>query len=562
MITEDSGSDLALDRASKWLAHCVEYDDECEPPDKSFKPRRLLWVGTSGDPFLVKPHEPVPYACLSYCWGPDVDDVLRTTRKSLQSHLMKIPVASLPAAIQDAITVSRGLKIAYLWVDSLCIVQDDQAEWLQEASLMSEIYLNSHLTIAAIEPASCKSHFLGMQRFGEPGWQRYATAKTSLAPDGSEVGFFIRPGMKEYFNQDERSSMDRRAWCLQESVMPNRRLCFNGNEMMWQCHCRQICECGHIKFTPDPTTKRGPSAVMKLRLSNPDPYTSGWQSLSSLHEEQQGHSFVEADQMHRKWLELVADYSRRKLSKQEDKLPAIMGLAKLVSTRLDGYKAGLWEREFHFGLAWRVVSFTPESGHTSVNRLRFPSWTWASVDDPVDYPLLEEVKNWAYAPELTDVCTVNSVVCKGTLLVSGGRAILTGPLAPVTRAFKEAYLHQVTCNPISMRSQQDFQIWLDQPTPEQAGHGWSDERPRGHGLAQEEEELFLFRLFSWVAYDCNKVFKEVTVLEGPLTWFLILKKTPTAELNFTRVGIGFWDGDRSRRPSIFDDARTATVTIL
>lgn len=116
-IVTDSSSPDALDRASKWLAHCVENDKACEPPDDDFMPTHLIDVGSdSREPFLFKPSGPRrPYASLSYCWGPDVEDVLKTTTVNLKYQYESIPTASMAPAIQDAVQICRGLEIQYLW---------------------------------------------------------------------------------------------------------------------------------------------------------------------------------------------------------------------------------------------------------------------------------------------------------------------------------------------------------------------------------------------------------------------------------------------------------------
>lgn len=170
-IIPDSSSQSALDRASQWLSYCLEHDEACELPSTGFMPRLLIDIGSpesSREPFLYKPTQAAPYACLSYCWGSDTEGVLRTTMENLESHYESIPLSRMPLGIQDAITVCRGLKIPSLWVDSLCIVQDDAVAWLEDASQMDRIYLHSRLTIAALEPASCKSRFLGAQNFAHP----------------------------------------------------------------------------------------------------------------------------------------------------------------------------------------------------------------------------------------------------------------------------------------------------------------------------------------------------------------------------------------------------------
>jgi hypothetical protein len=173
-IVKDSSSALTFDRAAKWLSYCVSNHEECKIANPKYMPRRLLNVGwdTIHDPFLFEPTEAVPYVCLSYCWGTDSSDVLKTTKQNLKAHYEAVRLSELPRTISDAVMLCRALKLNNLWVDSICIVQDDRESWLQDSAQMREIYSNSHLTVAAKEPASCKLGFLGEQRFGKPEWQR------------------------------------------------------------------------------------------------------------------------------------------------------------------------------------------------------------------------------------------------------------------------------------------------------------------------------------------------------------------------------------------------------
>jgi len=58
-------------------------------------------------------------------------------------------VLDLPSTFQDAVRITKSLQVRYLWIDSLCIIQDDFSDWEREASLMGNVYANSFLTIAA-----------------------------------------------------------------------------------------------------------------------------------------------------------------------------------------------------------------------------------------------------------------------------------------------------------------------------------------------------------------------------------------------------------------------------
>lgn len=92
----------------------------------------------------------VRYATLSYCWGTlDEHSLLKTKRTNLDSYQVEIPTQSLPITFRDAIRTVRSLDIPYLWIDSLCIVQDDIEEWQREATQMKNVYSCGTINIAA-----------------------------------------------------------------------------------------------------------------------------------------------------------------------------------------------------------------------------------------------------------------------------------------------------------------------------------------------------------------------------------------------------------------------------
>lgn len=346
-VTEESSSQAAFDRAAKWLSHCLENDQACDlhkAGKAEFMPRHLIDIGSwdgSREPFLFQPSRPAPYVCLSYCWGSDTNGILTTTTSNIGSHYVSIPVSNMPRGIQDAVSVCRGMKISNLWVDSLCIAQDDPVAWLHDAKEMDQIYLHSLLTIAALEPASCKLPFLGRQRYGHPEWQHRLVTDVSLKKDEAPLEVFIRSTANtEGTDPHERYSLDKRGWCLQESLLPNRRLSFNGDEMIWECLCRKVCECGHILWKPQAShlatlgvSLKQPLLKAKVKRSKPLPAIEelGAESLKYRPWEQNDVSENYPSESHRRWRQLVMDFSRRSVSRQEDRLNAVSGLANMIS---------------------------------------------------------------------------------------------------------------------------------------------------------------------------------------------------------------------------------------
>ena len=119
-------------------------------------PSRLIYVGEADHDVcrLVQPSEIQRSMTLSHCWGQG--PTLKLTVDALEEFMKQIPVNELPQTYLDAIMVTRHLGVEYLWIDSLCIVQDSIDDWQHECTQMSNVYKNSYCNIAALE--SIDSH--------------------------------------------------------------------------------------------------------------------------------------------------------------------------------------------------------------------------------------------------------------------------------------------------------------------------------------------------------------------------------------------------------------------
>ncbi|EFW99310.1 tol-like protein [Grosmannia clavigera kw1407] len=525
-VVSDTTSSLSLDCAAAWLADCDAKHPACAEPffrspgltrsniaegDTSAKhmPSRVLDVQANGEQGasdsirlvegLTPPH---PYVALSYCWGSDLDSVCKTTVVTRQAHLQSITVADLPQTIQDAILVCRRLHVRYLWVDSLCIVQDDMDDWSREAADMCNVYQWSYVTIAVHSATSCKQGFLGKQRFGQPECQEVFWTDASSATDGGGPGktktkMLLRVRDKAY--EETETALDKRAWTLQEAVLPRRVLRFFGYEMAWECQTTNQCECGgdldnfashlpllglEFRQLEDTDSDTGPASRSDnagLSAYGDSEDSDGTPSLPGDVASSNGGDAVEAptDSRYddtspptnalagRNWMRLVEQYSQRSLTQLSDKLIAIDGLARLVTLATTGledavasspagdhtvirpaYVEGLFRAHFPSQLLWRVrhtdtpnqkeAVFAPEEDAVSPSQddsegehqepatwpvdgaeplwvpsatcrpdtLEAPSWSWASVEAPVEYPFgfleqtdsLLEVRDFAPRP--------------------------------------------------------------------------------------------------------------------------------------------------------------------
>ncbi|PQE05715.1 heterokaryon incompatibility protein [Rutstroemia sp. NJR-2017a BVV2] len=607
-VCNDSSTPEAFIRAKEWLSYCVEHDGSCTPPDKNFVPKRLVNVNLenkAGDPFLVEPTRPTKYACLSYCWGEDSDDVLRTNQDNIEAHFAGIPMSSMPGSIRDAIKVCRNLEIPHLWVDSLCIMQGNREEWLHDSSQMDATYLNSHLTITALEPANCKSGFLGNQLFGIPEQQ----------PVFGQAVRYYGPAVDKY-------SLDSRGWCLQEALLPNRRLCYSGEEMSWECLCRRVCECSHYSW-PDYTEssyfhelefgelsallKTTSLAVKPLPRRSPQTAYSMGRRLTWLRAfanaptvSAQTYSFP-TTRTRELWRHLVGRYSKRTLSHRTDKLAALAGLTKLTLSSIareegspDEYFAGLWKKEIAFDLAWRVERFPADLSNqnyhdTSEQVYYAPSWSWASSTGSIRYDFSLPIWEWKYEPRAVDQCALIGAECTPELPgdstgpISDGRIRLKGQLSAVEigippRAGKRPAIANddtIRASPtkestafVRAQNLQAVETFLDSladPNMKSDDVGvacwirgvcemgcscsWDNDR---------ETQFYCFRLFSWVGKTWSDRYM------GPETWFLLLKKSSAGGV-FHRVGVGRWDtwhNSKTRICPLFEQAEETIIDIV
>ncbi|KAL7801054.1 heterokaryon incompatibility protein domain-containing protein [Trichoderma afarasin] len=600
-VSSDSSSKAALYRASQWLSHCLEHDGACELPNTDFMPKLLIDVGSEDDaiePFLYKPTEVTPYACLSYCWEPDTKGILRTTAENLEAHYESIPWSKMPLGIKDAIMVCRGLKVRSLWVDSLCIIHDDSVDWHGDPAELNRIYLYSRLSIAALEPATCKSRFLGPQKFAHPTWQSRFTADTPRNPKEPPLEIFVRPCTEqtaEYKKGLSRSSLDKRGWSLQESLLPARRLCFNGNEMMWQCLCRTICECGHILWKPQPsgfgrlgTHLKSKRLKADVVLSDPQPAWQSWHQSDRYDYRRSGPGY--SQNPYKRWRDIVVEYTKRGLILRKDKLNAVSGLAMLARESLpdnpqdqgyghpEEYLAGLWRGEFHYDLAWMVKSPIAEQGIAEKSSI--PSWSWASVNAPVTYKFDDPVETWKHTPYLIERVKVESVICLREVAndessnVVSGEAILTGLVSHVKLAvmLDSGGMAKTYVRSANLRS---YKVKLDRPRSLTilSGERQSDCWMRGtcqHGddcckwtVEEHDERLICLVLFTWVAPVNKKdYYGNPRPNMGPETWFLVLKPSTSVDGAFERIGIGHHAHWEIEKCKLFEDEELATVKIV
>lgn len=356
MRREECGPILA-----SWITECNTTHKDCTTKNAKL-PRRVLDVGskTGSRIFLHdssrEPKKDGRYVALSYCWGESHPP--KTTKDNLSQHQQDISFNTLPRTFQDAVIVTRNLGIRYLWIDSLCIVQDHTPDWQTESSNMAAYYSNAYLVIAAAQAGDPTRGFLDTMGSCSHFTQHPSTEIGQITNPDSSISRIHRRTLDGVSCTDRHhkvlreSPLNKRAWALQENLLAKRIVHFTERELLWECVEGLKCECMEVEAAARPTSR--PADWLRkdqfLRLRDADE-TPGLQEL---------------------WLNLLHRYSTLALSYESDLLPALSGLAKLWESRGAGvYLAGFWQENILDSMMWETGV---EYFHRS-REYRAPSWS-------------------------------------------------------------------------------------------------------------------------------------------------------------------------------------------
>ncbi|KAK0629359.1 heterokaryon incompatibility protein-domain-containing protein, partial [Bombardia bombarda] len=377
--SQDTSADIALNRLTKWLADCSSTHPLCSPPPLNPPlPTRVLDVfATSRGVALVQTKSPPTptrgrYLALSHCWG--TSSRLMLTRASLPDLLAGIAISYLPATFQDAIRIARRLNIKYLWIDCLCIIQDSPADWAVEAAAMASVYRNAYLTISASAstdsytgcfPTRSGSYITPAARSLGYNDRRdislFSTSMTSISyehtsrPGTLSTLYFLSPppatdtdtgNSAEWlpgssFHSPQRTQigsfgrrydpiasepLSARGWTLQERLLSPRIIHYASDQLYYECDTYLVSEDGFTFDSGDVFFN-----LKRLLLTQQIGFFDHGVPASS------GLSFIVGRKTGSKgmrwrggWVQLVEEYSRRRLTKEEDKLVAVQGVVGVL----------------------------------------------------------------------------------------------------------------------------------------------------------------------------------------------------------------------------------------
>ncbi|KAK4233107.1 heterokaryon incompatibility protein-domain-containing protein [Achaetomium macrosporum] len=339
-------------RASrKWLKKCHRNHAACRGSQRGRMPTRLLKITRGRIKLIETDRGPAEkYAALSYCWGGD--QACKLTMANRASRLRdSISAKDLPRTIADAVVVTENLKLRYLWVDSLCIVQDDVEDQKREIPAMSEIFETAYVTISAASARTSCDGFLHQRK-----------------PEIAVIPYFLPTAelgaLSVYREMDAAEEpIHSRAWTLQEHVHACRILEYGSQQLRRVCRGAPLnADLRGLRELAPPTTL-DPTEIGKSDM------WAIWQQKDKI-------------RTHR-WRPLVKNYTQRHLTKPSDRPLGIYSIALEYSRQLGSrYKAGLWEKFLKQDLLWQRDASDPRQARRLDHR-RYPSWSWLSVDSAV-----------------------------------------------------------------------------------------------------------------------------------------------------------------------------------
>lgn len=416
----------------EWIRTCNESHSLCSAAigtNSIWYPTRLLHINeTSGQVNIIITADVSMarggrYMTLSHCWGTE-QQPLRLLKTNMHELKKDIALHTLPKTFQDAILVAKKLHMGYLWIDSLCIIQDDKDDWRRESAMMHEVYANGFCNIAATAAEN-----------GSKGLFFQQDVRV-LQPCLPHIPWLTKPGtVYELLDGDfwdysvSFTPLNRRAWVCQERLLSLRNVHFGREQVLWECRELKAAE----KFPrglPANTFSKN-----NLNFKQLDPMIQGPPIYDKIDPEPQDKRFW----VYNKWQFVINSYSRGRLTKPEDKFTAISGIAERFRAILqDEYVVGMWRQYLPSQLLWYRQRGLPYL--VRPKEYRAPSFSWMSLDGEVHGPI--NISNSNIFATILDVSIEKDI----SGIVTGGYLTISTLMAVVkirTASFGSSYIAYV-----------------------------------------------------------------------------------------------------------------------
>ncbi|KAH7174219.1 uncharacterized protein B0J16DRAFT_388043 [Fusarium flagelliforme] len=319
-------------------------------------PTRLIYVGTKDTTSLrlietKQENITESYIALSHCWGKlSKEERFCTYIDNIQDLKKHIPFDKLPQTFKDAVTATRALKVQYLWIDSLCIIQEDPEDWKIEAAKMEDVFNSAYCTIAASSSTSSLDGFLGNRKD-----RAVIGIRTANGP------LYLSEAIDDFHEDVEQGILNTRGWVFQERALSRRTIHFTSTQVYWECghgvHCETLA---HLR-----------NRESEL-LGDSDFPSYGLQKYM--------------DDSIRLVQHLYKAYSRLNLTNLADRSKAMLGLEKrLGRTFQSRAECGILSIYFERLLLWQRDQNLPLDEISYANDQEVPTWSWMSLMGRISY---------------------------------------------------------------------------------------------------------------------------------------------------------------------------------
>ncbi|KAL9129559.1 MAG: hypothetical protein Q9217_002015 [Psora testacea] len=362
-----------------WLDRCQRTHEKCNSllPSSSQGRKYLRLIDVYARKVIPAPQGSV-YVALSYVWGTKLlkkptfrackaDFTVETAEDGNLAYILNLP-EKLPQSIEDAIQLVQDVRHRYLWVDALCIIQDDAKDQRLQIENMCNIYRNAYFTIIAATAITAESDLPGVRRGTRNVWQLCRTIKgrklITTLPD------MPRDDLDVMDVPAPLGSWRYRAWTFQEAILSTRCLILTENEVFFECREESFSE--SVKEPPE-----GMAAVRKHGVfSNPLDHLAIWYSNADAQASDRNQRAK--DLALRKWDFriygiLVREYLARELSFLSDSHRAFFGVETYLREQCGvSFLWGMPEVDFDRALLWK-----PKARCEMIpSRPDYPTWSW------------------------------------------------------------------------------------------------------------------------------------------------------------------------------------------
>ncbi|KAL9084295.1 MAG: hypothetical protein Q9165_008123 [Trypethelium subeluteriae] len=353
-----TGSWEQFEVIKEWVEVCDNSESHsCRAMSEDSLPARVVDVGDVDGQDSVRLHckkqgEKDKYLALSHRWGnPRAHESFYTDRSNFQEFQKHIDYEKLPKTFQDAVDVTRELGIRFLWIDSLCIIQDEPEDWETQSVLMEDVFNSAYYTIAA----SC----------AEDSWDGFLKPRPNrkTVPVRQKSGdiCYVCESIDDFRTDVEEGHLSRRGWVLQERALSRRTIYFAANQVYWECgngvYCETLTKMRNPKsaFLGDPEFPKSAERLFKggrIRL----------------------------------YEEIYKRYSRLAFTQIADRAVAISGLEnRLIRTFNTTGRYGAFEEYLGRSLLWQRDRNNLMCVIEYPTSRKVPSWSWMAYDGEIAY---------------------------------------------------------------------------------------------------------------------------------------------------------------------------------